>query len=124
MRCRWITHHRLFCFTLTHQRLTTFNPRHSMKLEFKILRSMSNWARATGASIRALRRRTRFLCGLWVIFFILVALGIHGSSTGVTAEWWAAERPYEGYLFDIPAAIKEEASRIDPSVVQSLLMRN
>ncbi len=85
---------------------------------------MSNWVRSTGAFIRALRRRTQLLCGLWVIFFILVALGIHGSSTGVTAEWWAAERPYEGYLLDIPAAVKEKASRIDPSAVQSLLMRH
>jgi len=59
-----------------------------------------------------------------VIFFVLVALGIHGSSTGVTAEWWAAERPYEGFLLDVPAAVKEKASRIDPSAVQSLLMRN
>ena len=85
---------------------------------------MSNWVRSTGAYIRTVRRRTQFLCGLWVIFFILVALGIHGSSTGVTAEWWAAERPYGGYLFDIPAALKEEASRMDPGTVQSLLMRN
>ena len=85
---------------------------------------MSDWVRSTGGFIRALRRRTQFLCGLWVIFFALVALGIHGSSTGVTAEWWAPERPYSGYLFDIPPAVKEGASRIDPSVLQSLLMRN
>src|SRR5437867_12288198 len=85
---------------------------------------MSKWARSTWAFIRAFRRRTQFLCCLWVIFFVLVALGIHGSSTAVTAEWWAAERPYGGYLFDISPAVKEHASRIDPSVVQSLLMRN
>src|SRR5438552_7440670 len=85
---------------------------------------MSNWARSAGAFIRALRRRTHLLCGLWMIFFVLVALGIHGSSTGVTAAWWEAERPYEGYLLDIPAALKKEASRIDPSVVQNLLMRH
>src|SRR5437867_12969482 len=95
-----------------------------MKLRFEIHKSMNNWARSIVAFIRALRRRTQFLCGLWVIFFILVAFGIHGSSTGVTAEWWAAERPYKGYLLDIPAALKKEASRIDPSGVQSLLIRN
>jgi hypothetical protein len=85
---------------------------------------MSNWVRSAGRLIRALSRRTQCLCGLWVIFFILVALGIHGSSTGVTAEWWAAERPYSGYLLDVPPAVKEEASRIDPSAMQSLLMSN
>lgn len=46
--------------------------------------------------------RTKFLLALWALFLLLVAFGIHGSSTGVTAGWWAAEKPYKGYLFDVP----------------------
>jgi hypothetical protein len=43
--------------------------------------------------------RARLLAGVWLLFFLLVAFGIHGSSTGVTARWWRPEQPYAAYLF-------------------------
>ncbi|HTG18177.1 MAG TPA: hypothetical protein VK747_23220 [Blastocatellia bacterium] len=52
------------------------------------------------AFIASLALRTKYLLGLWVFFLVLVAFGIHGSSTGVTAGWWAPEKPYTGYLFN------------------------
>jgi hypothetical protein len=74
--------------------------------------------------ISSLILRTKLLLCLWALFLILVAFGVHGSSTGVTAAWWAPERPYSGYLFSVPARFKDPASRIDASTLDSLLMRN
>lgn len=56
----------------------------------------------TTLSIKSLTLKTKSLLGLWVFFVLLVAFGIHGSSTGVTAAWWAPEKPYTGYLFNPP----------------------
>jgi hypothetical protein len=50
-----------------------------------------------------LSNRTKFLASIWALFLLLVAGGIHGSSTGVTAGWWAQEKPYTGYLFNTSA---------------------
>ena len=62
-------------------------------------------------SIRSLNLKTKLLLSLWVLFLLLVACGIHGSSTGVTAAWWAPEQPYTGYLFyPAHAAPPDEAS--------------
>jgi hypothetical protein len=61
---------------------------------------------------------TKFLAGLWILFLLLVAFGIHGSSTGATAGWWAKERPYTGYLFDPPKTL----SNLDPDLLRSLFM--
>lgn len=69
-------------------------------------------------SIKSLPLETKSLLGLWVLFVLLVAFGIHGSSTGVTAGWWAPEQSYTGYLFNPP----KELTRIDANGVQELLM--
>jgi len=74
------------------------------------------------AFVPRLLLRTKFLVSLWALFLILVAFGIHGSSTGITAEWWATETPYSGYLMDLPPRWKER-TRIEDDVLQSLLMR-
>src|SRR5215471_3562908 len=58
-----------------------------------------------------MRSRTKFLICIWGLFFLLVGLGIHGSSTAITAEWWAPERPYSGYLFGGPAAASDETTQ-------------
>jgi hypothetical protein len=54
--------------------------------------------RATPLSVRS-----KILLSLWSLFVVLVALGIHGSSTGVTADWWMPEKPYSAYLFWSPS---------------------
>ncbi|HWO00672.1 MAG TPA: hypothetical protein VNS63_15545 [Blastocatellia bacterium] len=64
------------------------------------------------------------LVGIWSLFVMLVALGIHGSSTGITAQWWAQERPYSGYLMSLPPGAVEGLTRIDTEGLQSLLMGN
>jgi hypothetical protein len=53
-------------------------------------------------SFASLTTRTKQLLGLWGFFLLLVVFGIHGSATGVTAGWWAPEKPYTGYLFNPP----------------------
>src|SRR5512132_2536252 len=57
----------------------------------------STWRLAGQASPRA-----RLLASVWLLFALLVAFGIHGSSTGYTAGWWMPEKPYKGYLFGPP----------------------
>ncbi|MEW6208609.1 MAG: hypothetical protein AB1631_09595 [Acidobacteriota bacterium] len=42
----------------------------------------------------------KLLLSLWGLFFILVACGVHGSSTPVSAGWWSPETPYSGYVFN------------------------
>ena len=86
-----------------------------------------------------MRFRTKFLICLWALFFVLVGLGVHGSSTAITAEWWAPERPYTGYLFGGPASAPDETAQNNSPVFKeealqkpihdndnpySLLMRN
>ena len=61
--------------------------------------------------LAGLKVRTRALLGLWACFLLLVLAGIHGSSTGVTAAWWAPEKPYTGYLLmNAPTETAEEAA--------------
>ncbi|MFY9556403.1 MAG: hypothetical protein WAV47_16945 [Blastocatellia bacterium] len=62
--------------------------------------------------------RTKYLLGLWGLFFILAAFGIHGSHTGIAAKWWAPEKPYTGYLFNPP----QDTNKLDSSGLQELLM--
>ncbi|MGA9770337.1 MAG: hypothetical protein WBV94_14965 [Blastocatellia bacterium] len=57
-----------------------------------------------------------------MLFFFLILLGIHGSSTGVTAGWWAPEKAYSGYLFNVVSPPGQGSYRIDESTLQSLLM--
>ncbi len=72
--------------------------------------------------IRSLSFRARLLGGIWVLFFLLVVLGIHGSSTGVTASWWAPEKPYEGYLLGLPSETTQNLSRIDADGLRKYLL--
>jgi hypothetical protein len=68
--------------------------------------------------IKSLPLKTKSLLGLWVLFVLLVAFGIHGSATGVTADWWAPEKPYTGYLFNPP----KDLSKVDAGGLQEILM--
>ena len=68
--------------------------------------------------LSGLSRRARLLLSLWALFFLLVAFGIHGSSTGVTAGWWAPEKPYTGYLFNPP----KNLSKVDAEGLRQILM--
>lgn len=71
--------------------------------------------------IRKWSFRAKLLVSVWVLFGLLVLAGIHGSSTGVTADWWAPERPYDGYLLNV-AKSQHKASRIDWKGLQHFLM--
>jgi hypothetical protein len=69
--------------------------------------------RAHGAglarTLRALSARDRMLCAVWVGFVTLVAMGVHGSSTGFVAAAWQPEKPYTGTLLrnmPVPAFFK------------------
>ena len=75
-------------------------------INLPVVRSANNF-------IRSLSFRGRLLGGIWVLFFFLVVLGIHGSSTGVTASWWAPEKPYTGYLFNVMPPPGLGSTRID-----------
>src|SRR5690349_10437256 len=70
---------------------------------------------------RALSTRTRFLLSLWLLFFLLVALGIHGSSLPVTAKWWAPEITYRGYVADYLPGLAEQR-RSAPDAWNDFLM--
>src|ERR1044071_631853 len=84
---------------------------------------MINWGivRSTGSHLRALNRRTQFLLAIGALFVLLVACGIHGSSTGVTAGWWMPEKAYTGYLFNVEVS-HEHPDVLATSELQSLLM--
>ena len=58
--------------------------------------------------LKALGGGTKALLALWGFFLVLVAFGIHGSSTGVLADWWAPEKPYSGYLFNPPQSVSDD----------------
>jgi hypothetical protein len=75
--------------------------------------------RTVTALIKTLTLRTKCLLSLWAFFLLLVAFGIHGSSTGVTAQWWAPEKPYTGYLLNSSPNPAQEQSGLRP-----LLMAN
>jgi hypothetical protein len=59
---------------------------------------------------KRLKLSTKFLLGLWLVFLILVGFGVHGSSTGITADWWSPEKPYSAYLFKTPASLPPPAA--------------
>src|SRR2546425_11708891 len=61
---------------------------------------------------------TKLLFGLWFFFLVLVAFGIHGSSTGMTAQWWAPEKAYTGFLLGPP----RDPSQVDTGELQELMM--
>ena len=63
------------------------------------------------SSLTQMRLRTKLLICIWALFFVLVGFGIHGSSTAITAEWWAPERPYTGYLLGGPAEGSDETAQ-------------
>lgn len=71
----------------------------------------------------ALERRTQGLLGLWAFFVLLVAFGIHGSSTGITAVWWMPEKPYTGYLLWDPPP-PPDIGKAEDDLRRNLLMAN
>ena len=66
--------------------------------------------------------RSRLLAGVWLLFALLVACGIHGSSTGVTAAWWMPEKPYSGYLFGPASSPQTQLSDVAAQSRRAYLM--
>ena len=68
--------------------------------------------------------RARLLAGVWLLFVLLVAFGIHGSSTALTAESWMPEKPYDGYLLGLPPQREHQMSKGSYYGLQTLLLAN
>src|SRR5690242_21831668 len=66
--------------------------------------------------------RARLLAGVWLLFTLLVAFGIHGSSTALTAGSWMPEKAYDGYLFGLSPESEHKLSKVSAQGVQSLLL--
>jgi hypothetical protein len=74
--------------------------------------------------IGALSFEKKLLLGVWLLFLILVAAGIHGSSTGASSASWAPERPYLGYLFKVGSGANDDSSGPASKGLQWFLMEN
>ncbi|HXG05823.1 MAG TPA: hypothetical protein VNI77_00675, partial [Nitrososphaera sp.] len=84
---------------------------------FRIMIVMTKqvFSRFVRIPFRHLSIRTRLFLGVVLLFFTLVGLGIHGSSTGITASWWAPEKPFTGHLIDsqkLPVILGELAQAV------------
>jgi hypothetical protein len=85
-----------------------------------------NWplARQAVGFVEQASPRARLLMGVWLLFFVLVACGIHGSSTALAAESWMPEKPYTGYLFGLSPQSEHEMSRGSAYGLRTLLLAN
>src|SRR5262249_11038766 len=63
------------------------------------LESRSREAGLSGKLLGALSLRTRLLIGTWLMFCVLIAIGVHGSSITCTASAWALGSPDSTYVF-------------------------
>jgi hypothetical protein len=54
-------------------------------------------SRHVAGYFQTLSSATRWLLALWLLFALLVALGVHGSSINVSAACWRLENPYSPY---------------------------
>ena len=61
---------------------------HSLHSRLEAIRSL----------VRQLSLRTKFLLCVWLVFLVLVAVGIHGSSIALAIEQWSPGSRYAGYL--------------------------
>src|SRR5262249_53273914 len=66
--------------------------------------------------------RVRLLAGVWLVFALLVGLGIHGSSIPFATEWWATESHYSGYVFGFIPKMAAESPRINNLALTELAM--
>jgi hypothetical protein len=53
------------------------------------------------SALNRLSLRTKCLLGVWVIFLLLVASGIHGSSIPATKGFWAPGNAEKSFLFEV-----------------------
>jgi len=67
-------------------------------------------------AIAALPPLTRLLLGAWLLFFVLIAAGIHGSSLGYTANLWSPEKPVAPCLYDLLPGFIHRAAASHPAV--------
>jgi hypothetical protein len=79
---------------------------------------------ALAAPLRALSPRNRLLVGVWAGFVLLVALGVHGSSSGSAAANWMPEKPFTGTLIRHPLLPKFLKRRLDPVSVRDFFLMN
>src|SRR5262249_25829807 len=78
--------------------------------------------RSAGRHLQHMSARTRCLSGLWALFLVLVAMGVHGSSLPCAASWWAQESKYSGYGLGLLSSSLPEESDPDGTTTRALLM--
>src|SRR5215831_21306058 len=66
--------------------------------------------------------KARLLTGVWLLFAILVAFGVHGSSIPFAGGWWAPESRYSGYVFGVIPNLFPESARINNLALTELGM--
>jgi hypothetical protein len=87
-------------------------------------KAIANWPGVHHAIgfIRHASPRARLLTGIWLLFVLLVAFGIHGSSTELAAESWMPEKPYTGYLFGLSPQLERSMTRGSAYGLETLLL--
>jgi hypothetical protein len=88
--------------------------------------TITNWPalQRVRRTVSSLSPRARLLAGVWLLFALLVAFGIHGSSTALSAESWMPEKPYTGYLFGPSPESEHTMSRVSALGLRTLLLAN
>ena len=66
--------------------------------------------------------KVRLLSGVWILFLVLVAFGVHGSSIPFAAEWWAPQAHYSGYIFGFIPNLASDGPRINNIALRELAM--
>ncbi|MGH9823898.1 MAG: hypothetical protein ACREDR_11685, partial [Blastocatellia bacterium] len=62
-----------------------------MPLNSVLLNGLSKKAARLGPS-------AKFLAVVWLVFFLLIAFGVHGAPTPALSKFWS-RAPYTGYVF-------------------------
>jgi hypothetical protein len=86
-----------------------------IKLVF-IVRERARW-------LRRLSPRNKILASVWFAFVVLVAAGVHGSSTGATAMAWMPEKAYTGVLLGDGLIPKRLEKVLDGAGIRTFLMQ-
>ena len=90
------------------------------------VQAISNWpaAQRVRRIAASASPRARLLTVVWLLFVLLVAFGVHGSSTALTADGWMPEKPYTGYVFGPSPEREQSIAKVGTNGLRSLLLAN